>query len=336
MAVTFTLLIDLMEKKVLYKCVTLFFLFSMFMFSSLVNSEQLYFNKTQIGDKTKFEYKWKNSTSRQYSMDFELATKNINSDFRHFKALTPSRLQMYSIKKLKQAVAQLDPRKGSVRIKPSYQGVEFDLRSTSREWMEEQSVTLKNIYDSSLKDYLHQEYYIEFQPIGYRGNSSVLTYKPDHVRFAAESADSLKPIIKRLKKILPRANARRTAIFILSWLQSIPYSTLESRTQSNGSGFSPPIKLVANNKGDCDSKVTLMASILKAIFPRLRVAIIYVPEHALIGLNVSHLSSDYKLQINGLDYTLAEPTGPRLIKFSDISDRSKKYIESGMYQTEIF
>ncbi|MDU0114178.1 hypothetical protein RT723_14480 [Psychrosphaera aquimarina] len=79
-----------------------------------------------------------------------------------------------------------------------------------------------------------------------------------------------------------------------------------------------------------------MASILKAMYPRLRVAIIYVPEHALIGLNVSHLSTDYKLQIDGLDYTLAEPTGPRMIKFSEISERSKKFIESGMYQTEIF
>lgn len=320
----------------LNKLVLSFFLLLINLVSPNVFSEQLYFNKTQVGDKTKFEYKWQNNNARPYSLDFELNTKAINSDFRHFKSLTPSRLQMYSVKKLKQAAAQLDPRKGSVKIKPSYQGVEFEFKSTSREWMEQQSVTLKNVYDSSLKNYLHQEYYIEFQPIGYRGNSSTLSYKPDHVRFAKESADSLAPIIKRLKKILPRANARRTAIFLLSWLQTIPYSTLESRTQSNGSGFSPPIKLISNNKGDCDSKVTLMASILKAMYPRLRVAIIYVPEHALIGLNVSHLSTDYKLQIDGLDYTLAEPTGPRMIKFSEISERSKKFIESGMYQTEIF
>jgi len=321
---------------VLNKLVLSFFLLLINLVSPNAFSEQLYFNKTQVGDKTKFEYKWENNNARPYSLDFELNTKAINSDFRHFKSLTPSRLQMYSVKKLKQAASQLDPRKGSVKIKPSYQGVEFEFKSTSREWMEQQSVTLKNVYDSSLKDYLHQEYYIEFQPIGYRGNSSTLSYKPDHVRFAKESADSLAPIIKRLKKILPRANARRTAIFLLSWLQTIPYSTLESRTQSNGSGFSPPIKLISNNKGDCDSKVTLMASILKAMYPRLRVAIIYVPEHALIGLNVSHLSTDYKLQIDGLDYTLAEPTGPRMIKFSEISERSKKFIESGMYQTEIF
>ncbi|MDU0114179.1 hypothetical protein RT723_14485 [Psychrosphaera aquimarina] len=187
----------------LNKLVLSFFLLLINLVSPNVFSEQLYFNKTQVGDKTKFEYKWQNSNVRPYYLDFELNTKAINSDFRHFKSLTPSRLQMYSVKKLKQAASQLDPRKGSVKIKPSYQGVEFEFKSTSREWMEQQSVTLKNVYDSSLKDYLHQEYYIEFQPIGYRGNSSTLSYKPDHVRFAKESADSLAPMIKKLKKYFP-------------------------------------------------------------------------------------------------------------------------------------
>jgi len=299
-------------------------------------SQQLFFNKDRVGNTTQLSYKWEDADSKIYELNFQLKTKNINSDFRHFKALTTSRLQNYSVKKLKQAIAKMDPRKGSVKIKQTYNGVGFEFKSTSREWMEEQSTKLKKIYDLSLEEYLYDEYYIEFQPIGYRGTQSNKTYKPDHVRFAAESSSSLMPIIDELKQKFPNANARVVAEFLLSWIQTIPYNTLESRTQSNGAGFSPPLKVLAENKGDCDSKVTLMASILKTMYPELNIAIIYVPEHALIGLNVAHLDTDYKIQIDELDYILAEPTGPGLIKFADIDEQSKRFIDSGMYQVENF
>jgi hypothetical protein len=319
-----------------YKTLTLTSLLLLTLLSTQAFSQQLLFNKTRVGSSTKFDYKWEDAKSNLHEFNFQLTTKNISSDFRHFKALTPSRLQNYSIKKLKQAVAKLDPRKGSVKIKPTYNGVGFEFKSTSNQWMNEQSTKLKNVYDASLDEYLYDEYYIEFQPIGYKSNTSNKTYKPDHVRFATESSPSLSSIIDKLKEKFPNASPRVVAEFLLSWIQTIPYNTLESRTQSNGAGFSPPLKVIAENKGDCDSKVTLMASILKAMFPRLKLAIIYVPEHALIGLNVSYLSSDYKVKIDELDYTLAEPTGPRLIKFADISERSKRFIESGMYQIENF
>lgn len=304
--------------------------------STQVLSQQVFYNKNRVGNSTKFSYKWENADSNLHELSFKLNTKNINNDFRHFKALTPSRLQSYSVKKLKEAVAKIDPKKGSVKIKQRYNNVGFEFKSTSREWMEKQSSKLKDLYDSSLSEYLYNEYYIEFQPIGYRGDPSNKTYKPDHVRFAAESLKSLSPIVETLKAKFPNASPRVVAEFLLSWIQTIPYNTLESRTQSNGAGFSPPIRVIAENKGDCDSKVTLMASILKAMYPTLKIAIIYVPEHALIGLNVPYIENDYKTKIDELDYILAEPTGPGLIKFADVDEQSKRYIDSGMYQVESF
>ena len=321
-----------MQNKILVQAALLLLL----ILSSNLAAEQLSFKKVRTGDQTKFSYKWKDVNSDILEFDFKLATKNVNSDFRHFKALTPSRLQMYSVKKLKQAIAKLDPRKGSVKIQPRYQNVDFEFRSTDRDWMKQQSAALHQVYNSSLKEFLHKEYYIEFQPIGYKADKSHLTYKPDHVRFAKESQQSFRPLIKSLSQKLPGATARTTSIFLLSFFQSIPYSTLESRVESNGAGFSPPIKVLANNRGDCDSKVTLMASIIKAMYPKLQIIIVYIPDHALIGLHVSHLNTDYRLDVEGLHYTLAEPTGPGLIEFAEISERSRRFIDSGIYQVESF
>lgn len=280
-----------------------------------------------------FDYEWIDDKRNTQDFSFTLNAKNVNGDYRHFKALRPSLLHMFQVRKLKQAASQLDPKKGHVSILPRVNRVEFEIRSTDQSWINEQSKELTTLYESSLLEYLHQEYYTEFS--GFHQVSNTKIYKPDHIRFARESKDSLMPIIKAIRAKLPRANARGVAVFLLSWLQNIPYDAMESRAQSNGAGFVPPIRLISNNRGDCDSKVTLMASIMKAMFPRLRIAIIYIPGHALIGMNVSHLEEDEKLEIDGLDYTLAEPVGPALLPFAQISEQSMKYIASGNYQIEL-
>lgn len=311
----------------------LLFLTALSVVSFSTFAKQIDFEKLPQGKTTNFHYVWQDHQQKQHELTFNLNTKNVNGDYRHFKALRPSLLHMYSVKKLKQAAAKLDPKKGVVKIHSRVNRVEYEIRSREQSWINEQSSKLSKLYESSLLEYLQQEYYTEFPGFHQANNSKI--YKPDHLRFAKESSKSLEPVIAAIREKMPRANARRVAMFLLSWLQTIPYSTIESRAESNGSGFLPPIRLLANNKGDCDSKVTLMASIMKAMFPRLRIALVFIPGHAFIGMNVSHLADDEKLEIDGLDYTLSEPVGPGLLPFATISDRSKRYVSSGNYLVEL-
>lgn len=313
-----------------------YYLILLFIPMVALSFEQLSFDKTITENKHHFSYQWLDADNKTLDLSFTLNGKNVNGDFRHFKALKPSLLKMHSLRKLKEAAAQVNPREGFVKILPSYQSIEYQIQGKSKTWITKQSQRLDGIYKQALKDYLYQEYYVEFDGIGASKQKNTTSYKPDHARFAKESGDSLQPIIDAIHKKMPRATARKVAIFLLSWLQNIPYDEIQDRSTSNGSGFLPPIKVIANNKGDCDSKTTLMATILKRMFPKLRIAIIYVPKHALIGLNVSHLSEDYKIDIDGLDYTLAEPVGPALVEFAEVSDRSKQFIESGNYSVEVF
>lgn len=302
-------------------------------FSVHLNAQQLSFDKKFVDGMYHFDYQWVDDKNNTQHFSFALSAKNVNGDYRHFKALRPSLLHMFQVQKLKQAASQLDRKKGHISILPRVNQVEFEIKSTDQDWINEQSRLLTTLYETSVLEYLQQEYYTEFS--GFHQISNTKVYKPDHIRFANESKQSLMPIIKAIRAKHPRANARGVAVFLLSWLQNIPYDAMESRAQSNGAGFVPPIRLISNNKGDCDSKVTLMASIMKAMFPRLRIALVYIPGHALIGMNVSHLEEDEKLEIDGLDYTLAEPVGPALLPFAQISEQSLKYISSGHYQIEL-
>ncbi|NVK23466.1 MAG: hypothetical protein HWE10_00935 [Gammaproteobacteria bacterium] len=306
------------------------------LFSSTTYAEQLLFNKTLKEDKYLFEYVWLDRFDNEQTLSFELPLTTVNDTYRHFKALRPSLLRAHSLKKLKQAAAQINPREGRVTIKPTLNGVEFGFVGYDQEWMNNKSQEFSKLYEQSLQEYLRQEYYIEFNSSEYLGaNKSTKVYKPDHKRFAMESAELLTPIVDAIKQKMPNTTVRNIARFILSWLQTIPYDTIESRAETNGAGFLPPARVIANNIGDCDSKVTLMAAIVKALFPRLNIAIIYVPQHALIAFHMSHLENDYKIDIEGLSYTLAEPVGPALLDFSEVSERSKRFIESGFYSVEL-
>lgn len=285
------------------------------------------------GDDYHFHYQWLDAKKQSQQFTFTLNTTRVNNDFRHFKALRPSLLQMHSVRKLKEAASKLDPKKGYAVIRPRVDSVEYEIRSRDQSWIRQQSEKLSQVYQASLSEYLYQEYYTDFP--GFHQLQAQKVYKPDHIRFAKESQDAVMPIVAKLKQTMPRANARSIAVYLLSWLQTIPYSPMESRAEANGSGFVPPLRLIDNNLGDCDSKVTLMATIMKAMFPRLRIAIVYIPNHALIGMNVSHLEEDEKLELDGLDYTLSEPVGPAVMPFATISARSRRYIESGNYKIEL-
>jgi hypothetical protein len=313
-----------------------YLLFLIALFPSYLAAEQTVFNKQLLSDDVIYQYEWIDAEQNSQSFSFTLDAFKISNQFRHFKALRPSLLNMYSVKKLQQAASTLDPRKGKVKIMPTGDGVEYKISSMNRNWQSETMELLRDVYHSSLKEYLHQEYYVEFNGISNvkSRQPNTIYFKPDHKRFVNEGFDATAPIISKLKERFPNSTARQIAEFLIGWIQTIPYDDLERRETSNGAGFEPPIHLINKNRGDCDSKVTLIAHLLKQIFPRLRMAIIYLPEHALIGLNVSVLKNDEVLEIDGLKFVLAEPVGPAVMKIANVHQKSKQFIDSGLYQVE--
>ena len=49
---------------------------------------------------------------------------------------------------------------------------------------------------------------------------------------------------------------------MLDFIQAIPYQLLDSQSGRSGKGFLSPRQVLEQNRGDCDSKVTLMAAML--------------------------------------------------------------------------
>ncbi|MDO6719329.1 hypothetical protein Q4575_07960 [Psychrosphaera sp. 1_MG-2023] len=303
--------------------------------SSPILAEQLDFRKTESKSHYNYRYEWLDVNGEKQQLSFSIARTVSNNKFRHFKALSPTRMTKYVKRSLLMAINTLNPRHGKVDLIPQANGVSYSVSGPEQQWVDDTIQMLNERSNESISEFLEKEYYIRFSPFGYTDDKNSISYKPDHKRFISESGDSLKPIIDQLHKKFPNARPKVVATFLLSWVQSIPYDTIESRAINNGAGFLPPLRLIDSNRGDCDSKVTLMASILGQMFSNLRMAIVYVPQHALIGINTPHVKDDYKIDVDGLDYILSEPVGPAIIKWAEISDTSKRYIESDNYKIEI-
>jgi hypothetical protein len=108
-------------------------------------------------------------------------------------------------------------------------------------------------------------------------------------------------------------------------------STLESRITSSGSGFNPPLQVLWENQGDCDSKMTLTAALLRALMPRIDMTLIYIDGHAFIGIDIPGQANEVTIEHNEVKYLLAEPTGPALLPLGTLAPESELAINQGHY-----
>lgn len=101
-----------------------------------------------------------------------------------------------------------------------------------------------------------------------------------------------------------RLSTRETAELIIGMIQNIPYEVPEERRM----GISPPLEVLAERKGDCDSKTILAALILDRMgYKCLILSSIYY-HHSMLGLNLPS-TGEYKTW-NYENYYFVEMTHP--------------------------
>jgi len=150
----------------------------------------------------------------------------------------------------------------------------------------------------------------------------------DHARLVGDYAPGLTPVAAALTEGVGK---RRQAISqVLSFVQSIPY---EKRTRKGDDpGYRRPLALLFRNRGDCDSKAVLFLGLLRADNPKLPMAMVYIPGHALVGLGITPRPGDTTLEHDGQTYVLAEPVGPAEHALGVIDDASRK----GLKRAEVY
>jgi hypothetical protein len=100
-------------------------------------------------------------------------------------------------------------------------------------------------------------------------------------------------------------NKKRLLVAILSFIQSIPFRPRPvSENGKYTAGMAVPLRVLADDSGDCDSKAVLFASLWTSIC-RHRTILITAPEHMLVGIAVPFVSGT-TVELDSIRYVLLE------------------------------
>lgn len=300
--------------------------------SFAVQAEQTAFSRKVDGETVQLNYEWTDQFDKTHKMSLSFPKDSLNQKFNNNKNYSPQVAQRYVFLALQKAAMKINPKEASVKLNMVGQNIKVQVNSSSeshfRKWQEQMAVEQRAAFDAYLNEHYYTRY---FAPLGQEA------VKPDHIRFANESVEVLRPVAQALYDLVDKDSSSREYInLVLSWVQSIPYDTLENRLTSNGTGYSPPLKVISDNRGDCDSKSVLAAALLKSLVPGIDINMVFLNNHALLAANLPHREHEKKITIGSSEFLLLEPTGPALLIAGEVGQQSEQAISGGQYTLEAF
>src|SRR5690554_2507302 len=287
--------------------------------SPVTHGQQASFLQTHHTERaeTQFDYQWLDSNGELRTLSFSLPEDHPDDLFAKLKKFSASRMNRSLLRPLThfarqqgwyQMEVRLSPFQKSIVYHPHIANSSLSLDRIAKMRAEEQKQRQAVLSESFLTTFT-----IPPNQIG---------LAPDHSRIAAASMAQVEPVSRAFYNSLSGSSARDYLPVIASFIQAIPYNELTNRLDSNGQGFLPPALLLLENKGDCDSKVTLMAPILKNLMPNMTMVVVYMPNHALLAIAVNALEDDITIEYNGMKLVVVEPTGPSQLNIGKLASSS--------------
>ena len=302
----------------------------MLSFHGSLSAKQLSFSKKTVGNSVQFDYQWQDQNQENQSLNFSIDKAILFDRFRNFKAYRAEHAKRSVNQGIKRALS-----KQNNGVHVSFLGagneMHIELKSQNQKALDQTFKDIEKLEDELMQEYLDDNFYQQF--ISYDNSIAI---KPDHARFAEESVVDFKPLKTLILDKVSIQNVREVSNYVLGFVQSIPYSTLESRVDSTGAGFNPPLRILWENQGDCDSKVTLTAAIFRSLMPRIKMMLVFIDNHALLAINIPAEGDELTINVESTNYVLLEPTGPAMMKVGETSPDSEFSIRNGRYYAEPF
>lgn len=287
-----------------------------------VQAQQTAFNARELGGQVVMAYQWRDLYGKIRQLVFRIPYDDMKRGEQEFTLFSNAAAAEYAYRAVK---AKADGYTGPFTVRVDRQGQSFGVQASGnidQAKMQLVMMDLEQAQNDANAAYMRKTYYTKVD------DTHIM---PDHKRLAKRYAPALAPLTAELKRQTPGLGVRERTDFLLNFLQSIPYDTLQSRYTSNGAGFQTPYGLFYGNKGDCDTKSVALAAALRGMYPSLRLTMVYVPNHAFIGVGVKQGPKDYALRMGGGVFVLADPTGPALTRLGEVSPDALRALKSGAF-----
>jgi len=289
----------------------------------LLAADTLRFSLQQDNGKAQFSYSF-NVAGQPQQLNFSIAQTTLSNHFRQFRRFQSSVMQQYLWRDLQMHVAQY-PNARLIR-QPARNALSYQIASADSALLTKLQQELTQLTAERRQFYLQQAYYYQ---ISLPWSGPVII--PDHQRLMQDSLKDLLPVAEALRNKLVNTTSRDKVAYISSWLQQLPYQDLSDRQNSTGNAFNPPLRVLQENRGDCDSKTVLLAALIRMLLPDIKQAIVYLPQHAMLAVDLPVTANDDKTNIEGNEYLLVDPTGPALLTPGQISPAYVMYTRNGQF-----
>jgi hypothetical protein len=296
---------------------------------SLALAKQITFKHVATPKQHSFAYAWRMQDA-SFTLNFTLSAKTFTAMPNTRPAFSNDVMQREIEVALLKYAKTLDPRRGRVEIKRRGKVIEYGVSSPSESTNQDIMQMLKSISAEAKQQYLSDHFYTYYSsPLG------VSAVKHDHAKYAKMSADSLTPVVAAIKGMQINVNDPREFIQIaLNWMQSIPYDTLENRVTSNGAGYVSPKDLLVQNQGDCDSKATFLAALIRAYSSSVQQKMVLLPQHALLAIAIRPDANEKTVSQDGIEYVLLEAAGPGYFDIGKVADSTWMDIINRQYSLD--
>jgi len=150
----------------------------------------------------------------------------------------------------------------------------------------------------------------------------------DFAAIARAQKEPLRVVVRALAEDRALANTDRARIArALAFFQAIPYARLEP-TQRQGGDFLSAPALLAQNRGDCDSKAAALAAVLQSYVPSRKIVVITMPGHAILAIDLPPEPGDRIVRTSGRNMVALEVAGPHLAPIGQVAAGTERLLAS--------
>jgi len=282
-------------------------------------AQQLDFKRVSRSGDESLSYRWRDLEKREHTTAFTLTRRDIGDAETSFKEFSLSGMWAELEANLREETAAFgnDTR---IEIKRQRDRLAWTVFARDAATQEALLKRLNERFDRAQKAYLARHLRQRV------GEGRILV---DFVAATKALQEPMRGVARSLGGTTGLADDDRARVSLaLAFFQQIPYAALGDGDRRGGD-FLPGPALLAQNRGDCDSKAVALAAVLRTYAPWRKLAVVVMPGHAVLGIDLPALPGEQTVRTQGRQFVILEPAGPAMAPIGNVAPQTAKYLAQG-------
>jgi hypothetical protein len=294
--------------------------------ASGAEAQQLDFRRVSRSGDELLSYRWRDHDRRERTMAFTLTRQAIKEAEASFAELSMDGMWKLVERDLRDEVQRFG-NGARIDIRRTSDGLRWTLEARDPASVDGLTRKVNERLAKSKQDYLAQHL---------RRTAGEQRILVDFASATNALQGPLRALVKALGDVADVPNDERARLALaLGFFQEIPYAILEDK-QRQGGDFLPAPALLAQNRGDCDSKAVALAAVLRTFTRFRKLAVVTMPAHAILAIEMPAQPGDTTIRQGGRQYVALEPAGPALAPVGHVGSYTAKYLAGLAREIEIW